>query len=60
MARISKTEEEKAKALITEFGNDFTTTPLGLLFCRLCNTLISSKKKFWITAHIETKSINQN
>ena len=45
---------KRIKRYILKFGDEFILTPANKLYCMLCNCIVNSEKKYFITAHKKT------
>lgn len=52
MPKEKKTTSSRLQSYVTEFGTEIFSTDNNILFCKVCNTKVSSEKRFSITQHI--------
>lgn len=52
MPKEKKTTSSRLQSYVTEFGTEIFSTDNKILFCKVCNTKVSSEKRFSITQHI--------
>jgi len=55
MPKEKKTTSNRLQSYVTEFGTEIFSTDNKILFCKVCNTKVSSEKRFSITQHIAAK-----
>ncbi len=59
MVRLAKSKKQKVNEIICQFKEEFTKTPSGDLYCKICNTIINCNRKSSVIIHRKTK-IHQN
>jgi len=52
MPKEKKTTSNRLQSYVTEFGTEIFSTDNKILFCKVCNTKVSSEKRFSITQYI--------
>ncbi|KAF0753067.1 CGG triplet repeat-binding protein 1, partial [Aphis craccivora] len=52
MPKEKKTTSSRLQSYVTEFGTEIFSTDNKILFCKVCNTKVSSEKRFSINQHI--------
>lgn len=51
MPKTASSIKSKVNKIVAEFTAEFTTTPKGDLYCRLCNCIVQHDKRFYIDRH---------
>jgi len=49
MPMVKQPNSSKVRSILQEYG--FTSTPKGELFCKFCDCLVKSDKRFMVEAH---------
>jgi len=52
MPKVSQTTDKKMKNNVREFGENVFSIANPTLTCKLCNTIVNSKKKNYVAQHI--------
>jgi len=58
MPKIKPTISIVVKNYVLEFGEDLFSCDESVLFCKLCDTKVNAERRYTVTHHIETASIN--
>jgi len=51
MPKVKQPNFSKIRSILHEYGSEFTSTPKGESFCKFCDCLVKSNKRFVVEAH---------
>ena len=51
MSKDQQPNSSKVRRILHEYTSEFTSTPKGELFCKFCDCLVKSDKRFTVEAH---------
>jgi len=51
MSEVQQQNSSKVRSILHEYASDFTSTPKGEIFCKFCDCLVKSDKRFMVEAH---------
>ena len=51
MPKVKQSYSSKVRSTLHEYASEFTSTPKGELFCKLCNCIMKCNKKFMVDSH---------
>jgi len=51
MPKVTQQHSTKVRSILHEYASEFTSTRKGELFCKFCEYLVKSDKRFMVEAH---------
>jgi len=51
MSKVQQPISSKVRSMLHEYTSECTSTPKGELFCKFCDSLLKSDKRFMVEAH---------
>jgi len=51
MSEVQRLNSSKVRSILREYTSEFASTPKGKLFCKFCDCLVKSNKRFVLEAH---------
>ena len=51
MPKVKQSYSSKVCSLLHEYASEFTSTPKGELFCKVCDCIVKCDKKFMVDSH---------